>query len=292
MVSRLQQVTRVKAMEYIHLTAPTQFIKANGIRFAYRRFGRDTGVPLLFMQHFRGGMDHWDPIVTDGLGRGRPVVLFNNAGVASSSGETPNTIDAMGEYAADFVNALGFRQLDLFGFSIGGCVAQALTLRHPTLVRRLMLVGTGPRSGERTQDSKFIQHATTPEPRLDDILYLFFPPSPSGQSAGRAFWERRHRRTKDVDPPTSPQTMAGQGAALTEWWGSGRGERFAELSSITQPTLVVNGNNDVMIPTVNSFTLAKYVPNATLIVYPDSGHASQFQYPETFVAHASTFLDA
>src|SRR5216683_3877462 len=137
-----------------HLTAPTRFIEANGVRYAYRRFGPEEGTPLVFLSHFRAGLDHWDPAVTDGLARGRPVILFNNAGVASSSGETPNTIDAMGEYAADFVNALGFRQLDLFGFSIGGCVAQALTLRHPTLVRRLMLVGTGPRSGERTQDSK------------------------------------------------------------------------------------------------------------------------------------------
>src|SRR2546425_4231202 len=140
-----------------HVTAPTQFVETNGIRFAYRRFGRDSGVPLLFMQHFRGGMDHWDPAVTDGFGKDRPVILFDNAGVASSSGETPDTIDAMAEHAAAFVGALGLSQADVLGFSIGGTVAQAFTLRYPKLVRRLILVGTGPRGGEPTQEPKVMQ---------------------------------------------------------------------------------------------------------------------------------------
>jgi pimeloyl-ACP methyl ester carboxylesterase len=110
-------------MTHTHLTAPTQFVEADGIRFAYRRFGIKTGVPLLFMQHFRGGMDHWDPMVTDGFASGRPIILFNNAGVASSSGETPDNIDAMAEHAADFVAALGLSQIDILGFSIGGFIA-------------------------------------------------------------------------------------------------------------------------------------------------------------------------
>jgi pimeloyl-ACP methyl ester carboxylesterase len=277
-------------MTHTHVTAPTQFVEANGIRFAYRRFGEEGGVPLLFMQHFRGGMDHWDPAITDGFAKGRPVILFNNAGVASSSGETPDTIDAMGEHAADFVNALGLAQVDVLGFSIGGYVAQTLTLRHPQLVRRLMLVGTGPRAGEPTQDPQVMQHATTPESGLEDFLYLFFTPSASSQAAGRAFWERRHLRKHEVDPPTSPQTMAAQIAALTEWRHV-RGERFAELKSITQPTLVVNGSKDVMVPTINSFTLSQHIPHAQLIVYPDSGHASHFQYPDLFLVHARMFLD-
>ena len=103
-------------MTYRHTTAPTQFVEVNGIRFAYRRFGPESGTPLLFMQHFRGGMDHWDPTVTDGFAKNRPVILFDNAGVAASSGETPDTIDAMAEHAADFVGALGLSQIDLLGF--------------------------------------------------------------------------------------------------------------------------------------------------------------------------------
>jgi pimeloyl-ACP methyl ester carboxylesterase len=130
-----------------HLTAPTQFATSNGIRYAYRRFGAETGTPLIFLQHFRGGMDHWDPAVTDGLAANRPVILFNNTGVASSSGETPNRVEAQADDAATFVGALGLTQVDVLGFSIGGYVAQALTLRHPALVRRLVLVGTKPRAG-------------------------------------------------------------------------------------------------------------------------------------------------
>jgi pimeloyl-ACP methyl ester carboxylesterase len=126
-------------MSHMHMTAPTQFLEAKGIRFAYRRFREETGVPLVFMQHFRGGLDHWDPAITDGLGRDRPVVLFDNAGVAGSSGDTPDTSQGMGEYATAFVRALDLAQIDLLGFSIGGYVAQAFTLQQPRLVRRLIL---------------------------------------------------------------------------------------------------------------------------------------------------------
>ena len=126
---------------HTHTTAPTQYVEAAGIRFAYRRWGQETGVPLLFLQHFRGGMDHWDPAVTDGFAATRPVVLFDNAGVAGSSGETPNTVEAMADHAADFVAALRLSMVDVLGFSIGGYVAQTLALRHPAIVRRLVLVG-------------------------------------------------------------------------------------------------------------------------------------------------------
>jgi pimeloyl-ACP methyl ester carboxylesterase len=283
-------------MTYRHVTAPTQFVEASGIRFAYRRFGQEGGTPpLLFMQHFRGGMDHWDPAVTDGFAKNRPVILFNNAGVASSSGETPDTIDAMAERAADFVGALGLSQIDLLGFSIGGYIAQTLTIRHPELIRRLILAGTGPRAGEPPQDPKYAEYGGLTDPKtgqapLEAFLYLFFRPSETSQFAGKAFWVRRHARKEDVDVPTSAQTMAAQRAAITDWRQT-RGERFAELKAITQPTLVVNGHNDIMVPTVNSFTLSQNIPNAQLIIYPDAGHGSLFQFPELFVTHGRIFLD-
>src|SRR5262249_31749864 len=151
-------------------------------------------------------------------------------------------------------------QIDLLGFSIGGYVAQALTLRYPALVRRLILAGTGPRAGEPPTDPKYVEHSSSTDPRtgergLEAFLYLFFRPTETSQAAGKAFWERRHRRKTDVDPPSSPQTMQAQREAITEWRQI-RGERFAELKTISQPTLVVNGNHDVMIPTINSYTLS------------------------------------
>jgi pimeloyl-ACP methyl ester carboxylesterase len=281
-------------MAHTHVTTPTQFIDGKKVRFAYRRFGKETGVPLLFMQHFRGGLDHWDPAITDGLGKDRPVILFNNAGVASSSGETPDTVDAMAQHAGDFVAALGLSQLDLLGFSIGGYVAQSFTLQHPQLVRRLILLGTGPRGGEPPHDPGYSKYATTTDPAsgespLEAFLFLFFSPSARGQAAGRAFWERRHQRKIDVDKPSSQQTMKAQLAAIQEWRVA-RGERFAELKNITQPTLVMNGSNDLMVPTINSFTLSQHIPDAQLIIYPDAGHGSQYQYPELFVRHVSMFL--
>jgi pimeloyl-ACP methyl ester carboxylesterase len=282
-------------MEYTHVTAPTRFLDANGIRFAYRRFGQEIGPPLVFMPHFRAGMDHWDPAVTDGFAANRPVVLFDNAGVAGSSGETPDTIEAMADHAATFIAELGLSPVDVLGFSIGGYVAQALIMRHPFLVRRLVLVGTGPRSGEPATDPKVGElgastDPTTGETGLDAFLYLFFRPSASSQAAGQAFWDRRHLRKDDVDPPSSPQTMAAQRAAITAWRGALR-EHTADLAAIAQPALVVNGSHDIMIPTVNAYTLSQVIPNAQLILYPDSGHASLFQYPELFVAHCQLFLD-
>ena len=275
-----------------HLTAPTRFVEADGVRYAYRRFGAEHGTPLVFLQHFRGGMDNWDPLVTDGLAEGRPVILVNYAGVASSTGENATTIDGMADGIATFITALGLPVVDVLGFSIGGFVAQSLAHRHGHLVRKLILVGTGPREPDPGPEPnpKVMQVAGNPQPTEEDFLFLFFSPSEASQAAGRAFWKRRNERP-DADPPSSIDTLKAQAAAIGEWVAP-RGERFAYLSEIDQPTLVVNGSNDIMVPTVNSFILQQHIPNAQLIVYPDSGHGAQFQYPDLFVAHTTRFLDA
>ncbi|MEU6201768.1 alpha/beta hydrolase [Streptomyces sp. NPDC047061] len=279
-------------MSDTHVTAPTQYIEVDGDRFAYRRWGKPSGVPLFFVQHFRGGMDHWDPLMTDGLAEGREVILFNGRGLASSSGTPRNRMEDMADDIAAVIRALGLDQVDLLGFSIGGFQAQEVALRHPELVRKLLLIGTGLRGGEAAADPKaFAEVATNPVPTLDDFLYLFFGRSEAAQEAGKAFWERRHQRV-DQDPPSSPEFMMAQIEAALAYAPLRPGETpFVYLNVITQPTLVLNGEDDVMIPTIHSWHLAQHIPDAQLIIYPDAGHGAQFQYPERFLKHAVQFLD-
>lgn len=280
-------------MSDTHLTAPTRFIELDGAQFAYRRWGTAGSgqPPLFFLQHFRGGMDHWDPQMTDGLAAGREVILYNPRGLASSTGTPRGLIEDMADDAAMVIRALGLAAVDVVGFSLGGMIAQDLTRRHPDLVRKLMLLGTQPRGGNPDPDPKIFEVAPRPVPTVDDFLFLFFGPSDAAKQAGQDFWDRRHLRA-DQDPPSSPEVMMGQIAANRAFVTPLDPEApFAHLREISQPTLVVNGVNDVMIATINSWHLVQNIPNAQLIVYPDAGHGAQFQYPERFLKHAIQFLD-
>lgn len=278
---------------HTHTNAPTRFLEIEGDRFAYRRWGDATSgqPPLFFLQHFRGGMDHWDPLMTDGLAAGREVILYDYRGCASSTGAPRSLIEDMADDAAKVIRALGLTSVDVVGFSLGGMVAQDLTQRHPDLVRKLMLLGTQPRGGNSDPDPKIFEVAPRSVPTVDDFLFLFFGRSETAMEAGRDFWQRRHRR-QDQDPPSSAEFMQAQIAANTAFVAPLDPERsFAHLRGITQPTLVVNGVNDIMIATINSWHMVQNIPNAQLIVYPDAGHAAQFQYPERFLKHAVQFLD-
>lgn len=199
-----------------HQTAETQFIEVDGAKFAYRRWGNsNTGQPpLFFLQHFRGGLDNWDPIITNGLAQGREVILFNGRGIASSTGQPRTRIEDMADDAAAVIRALGLKQVDLLGFSLGGFQAQDLVRRHPELVRKLMLLGTGPRGGKPRGDDPAVaalvlKHATTAVPSEEDFLFLFFGRSEAAIQAGREFWQRRHER-KDQDTPSSVEVMQAQ----------------------------------------------------------------------------------
>src|SRR6202047_4832501 len=271
---------------YTHQTAPTQFVEANSIRFAYRRFGKTGGMPLVFNQHYIGTMDYWDPAVTDGLARDREVILFNNAGVSSSSGEVPTTFEQMAANAIAFIKALGLKQVDILGFSIGGMVVQEITLQAPDLVRRLIVDGAGPRGG---QGMELIVQATgrlfgahPHDPPENVWLAVKFSPSAAGQAAGREFLKRTHRRQEERDPEVTDKVSPAQVEAM-EKWGVQREGSYDYLKTITQPTLVVNGSHDVIMPTINSFIMEQNIPNAELIIYPDANHGSQTQYPALFV---------
>jgi len=278
-------------MTVSHITAPTEFIEVDGDRFAYRRWGAGVGTPVVLIQHFRGGMDHWDPLLTDGLAAGREVILVNGRGVASSSGTPRNRIEDMADDLAEVIKAMGLSKVDVLGFSLGGYVAQDVARRHPELVRKLILVGTGPRGGDPTMDPQVLEVAPRPVPTVDDFLFLFFGRSEAAQQAGRDFWERRHLRV-DQDPPSSPEVAQAQIESLGGWLTPLSADApFAHLGEIGHPTLVVNGVHDVMIATINSWHLSQNIPNAQLIVYPDAGHGSQFQYPARFLRHLTDFLD-
>jgi pimeloyl-ACP methyl ester carboxylesterase len=279
---------------YTHQTAPTQFVEANGNRFAYRRFGKPNGVPIVFNQHFTGTMDHWDPAVTDGLAKDREVILFNNAGISGSSGEVPTTFGQMGANAIEFIRALGLTKVDVLGFSIGGFVAQEIALQAPDLVKRLVLVGTGPRGGEGmatlTPEAQKIFGASYDD--SDHLwLHVHFTQSETSQAAGREFLKRFRLRHENRDPEVNEKVAPAQIEAIGKW-GAPQERPFEYLKSIHQPTLVVNGGADVIIYAVNSFILQQHLPNAQLILYPDANHGSPYQYPELFVRHVSMFLAA
>jgi pimeloyl-ACP methyl ester carboxylesterase len=276
-----------------NVTAPTRFLEASKERYAYRRFGAGSGLPLLCLQHFTGTLDNWDPAVTDPLASRREVILFESAGIGRSSGSVPNTITGMAAHALAFVDGLGIATCDVLGFSLGGMVAQQMALQRPSIFRRMVLVGTAPRGGED------IMHLEKPglakflnDPSLQGYAILqkiFFASSEPSQAAGAAFIERLMQRSEDREPISGPAVAQAQMAAFREW-EQVSGERFSDLKKIHHPTLVVNGVYDEMIPVSNSYWLSAHLPNAVLLTYPDSGHGSLFQFNESFTRQAAAFL--
>jgi pimeloyl-ACP methyl ester carboxylesterase len=277
-----------------NITAPTQFVASKLETYAYRRFGCGSAPPLLFLQHFTGTLDFWDPAVTDSIAQRREVILFENAGLGRSSGEVPDTMAGMAAHVLAFVDALGLTQVDVLGFSLGGVLAQVIALERPSLVRKMLLVGTAPEGGED------IMHLEKPELKriLDDpklqglqrLVKLFFTPSESSQASGQAYAQRLAARRQDREPVSGAKVATAQLTAFRAWEQGDGGERFAKLRRIKQPCLVVNGVLDQMISVRNSYTLAEQLPNAMLITYPDAGHGSLFQYHDSFVQQASLFL--
>ena len=276
-----------------NITAPTQFLDVNSHRYAYRRFGEGAGLPLLCLQHFMGTLDNWDPAVTDPLAWGREVILFDNAGVGRSTGTVPGTIQGMAAHALAFLDGLGVTTCDVLGFSLGGMIAQDIAQDRPALFRRMILAGTAPRGGDDIMHlEKPVLARALSDPTLRGYAVLqkiFFAPTSSSQAAGEAFVGRLAQRTEDLDRPSGPEVAGSQIAAFRDWEQI-TGARFTNLKSVRQPTLVVNGLHDEMIPVRNSYWLAENLPNAMLLIYPDAGHGSLFQYHASFTRQAAAFL--
>ncbi|WP_030669494.1 alpha/beta fold hydrolase [Streptomyces cellulosae] len=276
-------------------TAPNLRVKAaNGVTYQYRRFGHPGAgsVPLVFLQHFRGTLDNWDPKLIDTIAAEREVILVDNVGVGGSTGTTASTVQQMALDAIDFIDALQLPRYDVLGFSLGGEVAQEVALRRPWQVRRVVLAATGPQGGvdQRATDPDILRRTLKDNPGPEDFLFLFFKDTASSQAAGGEFLQRLGQRTADPDAPASLATRDRQ---LTAWsdWGIPDKSKLVRLNALFQPVLVADGESDILMPAKNSRLLAKYLPNARLSIYPNAGHGFLFQYSTEFGKQVNAFLD-
>jgi len=271
--------------------AATQTIQVKDTNMVYRELGKRGGVPVVFLHHLTAVLDDWDPKILDGIAGSRHVVIFDNRGVGGSGGQTPVTVADMAADAIAFIEALGFKQVDLFGFSLGGFVAQVIAQTRPALVRKIVLAGTGPAGGVGISDvGKILQDAfkKAGAEQKHPKHFLFFSPSPQSQKAADAFLQRLGERQADRDTAVSDQTVQAQITAIVDW---GKAPSSSEaLKQIRHPVLIANGDEDVMVPTQNSIALFEALPNAKLSIFPDASHGGIFQYADTFVDQALGFF--
>jgi pimeloyl-ACP methyl ester carboxylesterase len=288
---KIEQATPTGAPATTYEHAPTETIDIGGTRFAYRQLGADTGVPVVFLNHLAAVLDNWDPRVIDGIAAKRRVIVFDNRGIGASGGSTPNSVEAMARDAVAFIRQLGFDQVDLLGFSLGGMVSQVIAQDQPQLVRKLILAGTGPAGGEGIDKVTPITLRAMARGAVtfkDPKTYLFFTRTPNGRKAAREFLERLKERTQDRDKAISPISFRAQLKAIHAW----ANQQPSDLSNIRQPALIANGDQDRMVPSSNSVELARRLPNARLKLYPDAGHGGVFQYHQEFVTEALDFLES
>ena len=269
--------------------ARTQTIYAGGVNFSYRQLGPSTGVPVVFLTHLAAVLDNWDPRVVDGIAAKHRVVTFDNRGVGASGGATPKTIEEMAGDAVTFIRALGFDQVDLFGFSMGGMIAQVIAQQQPQLVRKMIIAGTGPAGGEGIDKVTRISYLDTARgllTRQDPKQFLFFTRTPNGRRAGKEFLARLEERRNGRDKAISVRSFRAQLKAIHRWGQ----QKPGDLASIQQPVLVMNGDSDKMVPSKNTIDLHRRLPNSQLVIYPDAGHGGVFQFQEDFVKRALEFL--
>jgi pimeloyl-ACP methyl ester carboxylesterase len=263
---------------------------ANGIEYAYRDVGEGE-VPLLLLQHFRGNLDNWDPALVDALASSRRVVTFDNTGVGATTGTTPDTIEQMARDAIAFVEAMGFKRIDLLGFSIGSFVAQEIALIRPDLLRRVVLASSAPQGapGMHGWAPDVIGAVGQPETNPQGYVDVFFAHSATSREAGQQAAARIFGRTTERDEPTSWQTRQAQYDAVCAW-GIPNHSLLERVTAIDLPVFVANGDGDPMILPRYSYLLAGLLPDARLTIYPDSAHGFLFQHHSRFAADVDAFL--
>ncbi|GKT21502.1 alpha/beta hydrolase [Acidovorax sp. SUPP3334] len=269
---------------------PTRSIDVGGTAFAYRDLGPHGGVPLVMLNHWGAVLDNFDPRIVDGLARKHRVIAIDYRGIGASGGTAPVSIDAMAQDVIALVQALGLKKLDLFGFSLGGFVAQDVAIKAPDLIRRLILTGTGPAGGRGIDQVGAVSWPLILKGLLtlrDPKTYLFFTATTTGRQAAKAFLERLKERKMNRDKSPKPGAFLRQLKAIKAW-----GQQAPQdLARIHIPVLIANGDNDIMVPTANSHDMARRIPGAQLVIYADAGHGGIFQYHNEFVAQALRFLD-
>ncbi|MET7518470.1 alpha/beta hydrolase [Streptomyces sp. NPDC005480] len=271
--------------------APTRSVSVRGTDFVYRQLGPENGTPLVLLHHLAAVLDNWDPQVVDGLAARRRVITFDNRGVGASGGSTPDTIEAMARDAVLFIRALGFDEVDLLGLSMGGFIAQVIAAEEPRLVRKVILAGTGPAGGPGIDKVTKLTIQDTLKgvlTRRDPKQFLFFTDTANGRRASQAFLERLKERTDNRDKAISLSSFRAQLKAIHRWGL----QAPADLTGISHPVLVANGESDRMVPSRNTLDLAARLPQSELVpLYPDAGHGGIFQYHDAFVARALEFLE-
>jgi len=274
-----------------YVDAPNLSISAGGTTFAYRDLGPRSGVPLILLNHWGAVLDNFDPRIVDGLSSRHRVIATDYRGIGASGGTAPVTVDEMARDAIAVIRALGFEKVDLLGFSLGGFVAQDITLKAPDLVRKLILTGTGPAGGDGIDMVGSVSWPLIIKGMLtlrDPKFYLFFTSTANGRQAAKSFLKRLKERKAGRDKGPTPDAFLRQLKAITAW-----GRRAPQdLGSIRIPVLIANGDNDIMVPTSNSIDMARRIPGAQLTIYQDAGHGGIFQNHADFVRKASSFLDA
>jgi pimeloyl-ACP methyl ester carboxylesterase len=270
---------------------PTDVVRsASGIDFAYRRVGNRGDIPLVLANYFAANMDDWDPLIVDSLAADRDVITFDYPGIGSSAGATPATVAEFAVDCVGFLHALGLTTVDFLGFSLGGMVAQQIASSHPEMFRRMILCGTGPRGGEKMTFTELsIDELNDPVALL---LNSFFTPSDASQAAGHAYLDRLNRREADRDTPVTMTAAAAQLRAIREWGEIPTTDRYAMLSTIRQPTLIVHGAKDIVVDAVNAIVLEENLCDARLLILPDASHGVQSQHAEVFLAIARLFLNS